>query len=285
MSAEAQTCPALDAKELDRLRGLCRQARIDLLRSIANAGAGHTGGAMSLVEIVTALYFRVMRVDPARPDWPERDRFILSKGHSSPGLYAALAARGYFPKERLSEFDVAGGMLQGHPDMLKTPGIDMSTGSLGQGLSVGIGMALAGRLKGLNVRVFVLAGDGEMQEGQVWEAAMYAGFHKVSRLVLIVDCNSIQLTGRTDETLSLAPLAGKLEAFGWRCVECDGHDLADLVPALERAVAVEDGPVCVIARTEKGHGVSFIANRVEWHAKAPTPEQLAQAIAELEGAK
>ena len=268
--------------ELTQLEAQASRIRELVLRTIAGAGAGHTGGALSIVEILTVLYFRLLRVDPARPDWPERDRFILSKGHASPALYCALAERGYFPQEKLAEFDRVNGMLQGHPDMTKTPGVDMSTGSLGQGLSVGIGMRLGAVASGLDFHVFVLLGDGELQEGQVWEAAMYAGFHQIRRLVAIVDYNQLQLTGRLRETLNIEPLADKWRAFRWQTRSCRGHDLADLLTCLgEARAASEAGPVIVFAHTVKGYGVSFIADRVEWHARAPTAQELEAALQEL----
>jgi len=267
------------ASELDRI---AREIRKVTLEAIHNAGAGHTGGSLSIAEMLAVLYWRLLKIDPARPDWDGRDRLVLSKGHAAVGLYAALALRGYFPLEMMDEFDHAGGHLPGHPDMLKTPGVDMSTGSLGQGLSVGIGMAIAARRRGLDLHTFVVLGDGEMQEGQIWEAIMYAGFHNVDRLLAIVDANGLQLTGKTSEVLDLEPLADKVSTFGWEVCECDGHDVRALDGALRRARAVEGRPAMVISRTVKGHGVSFIAGRVEWHAKAPTEEQLAQAIKELE---
>jgi transketolase len=259
-----------------------RKIRELVLRCVCHAGAGHTGGALSIVEILTALYFHVLRIDPANPQWPERDRFILSKGHAAVALYAALAARGYFGEALMEEFDRLDSCLQGHPDMLKTPGVDMSTGSLGQGLSAGIGMALAARKLGLGFHTYVLLGDGELQEGQVWEAAMYAGFNKVRRLVAIVDYNKLQLTGRTEATLDIEPLADKWRAFRWRTIECDGHCLPEVIASLEKARdRSEEGPVVIIAHTHKGHGVSFICDRVEWHAKAPSAEELRVALAEL----
>ena len=271
----------LDHDGAQDLRRVAAGIRELTLEAIHHAGAGHTGGALSIAEILTVLYWRTLRIDPVRPAWEARDRFVLSKGHAAVGLYAALALRGYFPKSMMREFDHAGGHLPGHPDMLKTPGVDMSTGSLGQGLSVGIGMALGARRLGLDCHAFVLVGDGEMQEGQVWEALMYAGFHQVDRLVAIVDANGLQLTGRTSDVLDLEPLVDKVAAFGWETFECDGHDVRTLDETLARAKSVTGRPVMVIARTVKGHGVSFIADRVEWHAKAPSDEQLAEAIQEL----
>jgi len=253
-----------------------------VLRTISHAGAGHTGGSLSAVEIMTVLYFHAMKVDSLRPDWPERDRCILSKGHSSPAWYCALAEKRFFPHEKLEEFDRLDGMLQGHPDMLKTPGVDISGGSLGQGLSVGIGMALGGKALKKDFHVFVVMGDGELQEGQVWEAAMYAGFHKIHRLTAIVDYNKIQLTGRTADVLDPEPLAAKWRAFGWDVLECDGHDVAELAEKFDRAREAVLRPVVILAHTIKGCGISFIADRVEWHARAPKADELKLALAELE---
>ena len=272
----------LDDAGAQNLRSVAAEIRKLTLEAIHHAGAGHTGGALSIADTLAVLYWRLLKIDPKRPEWEARDRFILSKGHAAVGLYAALALRGYFPQSMMREFDHAGGHLPGHPDMLKTPGVDMSTGSLGQGLSVGIGMAMGARRRGMNFHTFVLLGDGEMQEGQVWEAVMYAGFHKVDRLVAIVDANGLQLTGRTSDVLDLEPLVDKVAAFGWETGECDGHDVRALDETLARAKSVTGRPVMVIARTVKGQGVSFIADRVEWHAKAPSEQQLTAAIQELE---
>ena len=271
----------LDDRSAGELRRIATRIRRLTLETVHNAGAGHTGGSLSIAETLAVLYWRILNIDPARPKWEERDRFVLSKGHAAVGLYAALALRGYFPEAMMAEFDQTGGRLPGHPDMLKTPGVDMSTGSLGQGLSVGIGMAMGARRRGIDCHTTVMMGDGEMQEGQIWEAIMYAGFHKSGRLLAIVDANALQLTGRTAEVLDLEPLGEKVAAFGWEVSECDGHDVRALYRSLATAKAVTGRPAMVIARTEKGHGVSFIAGRVEWHAKAPTEEQLAQATEEL----
>jgi transketolase len=265
------------------LNMLCRRIRRSIVTTIADAGVGHIGGSLSEVEILAALYFRVMRIDPMRPDWIDRDRFILSKGHASPGLYCTLAARGYFEERRLSEFDRLGGMLQGHPCMIKTPGVDMSTGSLGQGLSAGIGMVLGRLFRQLTFTVFVLIGDGELQEGQNWEAAMYAGAHRLRGLVAIVDDNQVQLAATTRETLPLEVLAEKWRAFGWQTLECDGHDVDALAATLVHAKTLgQCGPVAVIAHTIKGKGVSFMEGRCQWHAKAPNDKERALALAELD---
>ena len=265
------------------LEQTCRDIRVSIIHTIADAGAGHIGGSLSEVEILVALYFRIMTIDAARPDWPERDRFVLSKGHASPGYYAVLAKRGYFPEDKLLEFDRIDSMLQGHPCMIKTPGVDMSTGSLGQGLSAGIGMSLGRDRRGLGFTVYVLMGDGEMQEGQVWEAAMYAGGRGVKGLVGIVDYNKVQLSGDTPETLDFEPLADKWRAFGWQALECDGHDVAVVVETLDRAGDMSrSGPVVVLAHTVKGKGVSFMEGDYRWHAQAPNDEERRQALDEIE---
>jgi transketolase len=264
------------------LERVAREIRLSIIRTTHAAGCGHTGGSLSEVEILTALYFRIMNIDPSRPGMPDRDRFILSKGHSTPGYYSVLARRGYFPESVLETFDRVGSMLQGHPDMRKTPGVDMSTGSLGQGLSVGIGMALGGAANRQSFMTWVLLGDGELQEGQVWEAAMYAGSHRVRRLVAVVDLNRVQLVGRTAEVLDLEPLADKWRAFGWQVRECDGHVMAEVIEALEAAKADSlEGPSVVIAHTVKGKGVSFMEGRYEWHGKAPNDEEYEKAFREL----
>jgi transketolase len=270
-------------EELAELRHVCRQIRRSIITTIAHAGAGHTGGSLSEVEILAALYFRAMRIDPSRPQWPDRDRFILSKGHASPGYYCTLAARGYFDAALLADFDAVDSMLQGHPCMRKTPGVDMSTGSLGQGLSAGVGMILGRDQLGLDFRVYVLLGDGELQEGQIWEAAMFAGQRVVKGLIAIVDYNRVQLSGTVPGTLELEPLADKWRAFGWRVGECDGHDLAGVVEAIEQAShASASGPVVVIAHTTKGKGVSFMEGKYQWHGRAPNDEECRRALDEIE---
>ena len=271
----------MDAQAMAELRERARRIRRRILETIAHVGAGHTGGSLSAVEILTVLYCHALNIDPDDPAWPERDRFILSKGHASVALYCALAERGYFPAERLREFDRVDGMLQGHPCMRQTPGVDMSAGSLGQGLSCGIGMVLGGLAKEMDFRVYVLLGCGELQEGQVWEAAMYAGVHGLERLTAIVDYNCVQLAGTIEETLSVEPLAEKWRAFGWEVLECDGHSIPELVDTIGQATQVKGKPQVIVARTVKGKGVSFMENRYAWHAKAPTEEELAKALAEV----
>jgi transketolase len=266
------------------LEALAKSIRRRIIKLTGTKGVGHTGGSLSMVEILTVLYFHAMRVDPYRPDWPERDRFILSKGHTTPGYYSALAERGFFREELLmAEYDEINSRFQGHPDMTKTPGVDMSTGSLGQGLSVGIGAALGAVKRGWPTTIFVLLGDGEMQEGQVWEAISYAGYHKVPRLVAILDNNGLQLTAPTSNVLDMTPASAKVAAFGWKTLECDGHDVSALVRTIDDAkTASTVGPVFVTANTVKGKGVSFIENKVEWHSKAPSKDEMLSALAELE---
>lgn len=253
-----------------------------MVKMVGHSQAGHPGGSLSVVDIVTALYFGgVMNVRPDDPEWEDRDRFILSKGHACPAVYAALGELGFFPKSAFMTFDHINSILQGHPDMRKTPGIDMSTGSLGQGLSVAVGMALGAKLKGANWRVYVLLGDGELNEGQVWEAAMSAAKFRLNNLTAIVDRNKLQLIGPTEETMPLEPLAAKWQDFGWRVIEADGHDIPSLLCAFDEAQATKEGPAVIIAQTIKGKGVSYMENRAEWHSKAPSAEQLAQALEEL----
>jgi transketolase len=270
--------------DLNELAAHARSIRRRIITLTGTKGMGHTGGSLSMVEILTVLYFHAMNVDPARPDLPERDRFILSKGHATPGFYSTLAERGFFPEaDLLAEYDEIDGRFQGHPDRNKTPGVDMSSGSLGQGLSIGIGVALGARRRGWPTTAYVLLGDGEMQEGQVWEAILFAGARRVPGLVAIVDCNGLQLTAPTPEVIEMQPLGKRVAAFGWQVLECDGHDPAALVATLAEAkTRAAAGPVFVVARTIKGKGVSFIENRVEWHSKAPSREEMARALKELE---
>ncbi len=269
--------------EIQELKQTCRCVRKMIINTIFDAQCGHTGGSLSEVEILVALYFHAMNIDPSDPDMADRDRFVLSKGHSSPGYYCTLANRGYFHADKLADFDAIDSMLQGHPCMIKTPGVDMSTGSLGQGLSTGIGMRLGGARRGEDFSVFVLVGDGEMQEGQNWEAIMYAGAKKTAGLIGIVDYNKVQLTGTTPEILSLDPLDEKFKAFGWDVLECDGHDIADVVETMEKAKCLaKSGPVAIIAHTVKGKGVSFMEGKFQWHGKAPNEEEKVRALAEID---
>ncbi|MEW6723768.1 MAG: transketolase [Bacillota bacterium] len=256
--------------------------RRHVIEMTAAAGSGHPGGSLSAAEIVTLLYFKTMRHDAQRPGWPERDRFILCKGHAAPILYAALAEAGYFPTEELLTLRRLGSRLQGHPDMKVTPGVEASTGSLGQGLSLAAGLALGLRLDQSPARVFALLGDGEMQEGQVWEAAMLAAHYGLDNLVAFVDCNGLQIDGRVEEVMSHAPLREKLAAFNWAVFECDGHDLTALDRTLGEALAVRGRPAVILAKTIKGRGCSFMENQAGWHGKAPNAEQAAQALREID---
>lgn len=269
------------AVSLDYLKRVSNESRRNVIRMITHAQAGHPGGALSCVDILVALYFEVMRVEPARPRWEERDRFVLSKGHASVALYTVLAERGFFPKEELMTFDQLGSRLQGHVDMTKTPGVDMSTGSLGHGLSAAAGMALGGKLARRSFRVYVLLGDGELQEGQVWEAAMFAGARQLDNLTAIIDYNKLQLYGAVSEILPIEPLLLKWQAFGWHTVEIDGHDMAQIIGSLRRAAAQKERPTVIVAHTVKGKGVSFMEGKVEWHAKPLTREECDRALAEL----
>ncbi|MBI4187902.1 MAG: transketolase [Chloroflexi bacterium] len=260
---------------------MAKKLRRHIITMIGKAGSGHPGGSLSAVEIATALYFRVMRHNPENPTWPDRDRFILSKGHAAPLLYAALAESGYLPVEELDTLRQLSSRLQGHACCTTTPGIEMSAGSLGQGLSFGIGVALAGRLNAQDYRVYVLLGDGECDEGQVWEAAMAAAHFKVDNLVAIVDNNGLQIDGWNRDVMSLAPFNKKWEAFGWNVIEVDGHDLNQIIDAFGQARAVKGQPTAIIAHTIKGKGVSFMENKAAFHGKAPTAAEVELALKEL----
>ncbi|MGI9952201.1 transketolase [Moorellaceae bacterium AZ2] len=273
---------------MDLLQDLEEKARLirrDIITMIGAAGSGHPGGSLSAVEIVTALYFHLMRLDPQNPDWPDRDRFILSKGHAAPLLYAALAHRGYFSREELLTLRKLGSRLQGHPDRKSLPGVEMSTGSLGQGLSVANGIALAGRLDGRPYRVYVLLGDGELEEGMVWEAAMAAAHYKLDRITAFIDHNGLQIDGPINEVLSPEPIAAKFRAFGWEVFTIDGHDFRQIIQAVEEAREIKDRPTAIVAETVKGKGVGFMENQVGWHGVAPKPEEVERALNELGGGK
>lgn len=276
----AATGVAETAPDIAKLEQIARTVRRDIVSMTAAAGSGHPGGSLSSVEILVALYFSVMRTDPSDPRWPDRDRFVLSKGHACPVLYSALARRGFFPVEELSTFRRLDSRLQGHAHV-KTPGVEMSAGSLGQGLSFALGTALAARLDGRSYRSYALLGDGECEEGQIWEAAMAASFYEVGNLTAIVDRNGIQNDRFTSQVAALEPMADKWRAFGWHVLEADGHDVAEVLERLHEASAHEGGPTVIIAHTVKGKGVSFMENDPAFHGKVPNPEQLAQALSEL----
>jgi len=266
------------------LEDQARRVRADILKmthDVGGAHKGHPGGALSAADVVTALYFDVMKVDPANPRDPDRDRFILSKGHTCPVLYAALAQKGFFDRSHYQTFRTAGGMLQGHPDMKKVPGVDMTSGSLGHGLAAGLGMAISGRIDKRSFRTYVMLGDGECQEGLVWEAAMAAGHFAIPTLTAIVDVNGLQSCFPVVETMHMEPFAAKWSAFGWNTIEIDGHDMRQILDGLAAAADYTRGPTVILARTGKGRGVSFMENNNDWHQKAPNDEEYRTALAEL----
>lgn len=283
MTTTADLSPAVKIESIAELKKLANRLRIEIVKMIGAAGSGHPGGSLSEVELLLSLYFRVMPHNPKNPDWADRDRFILSKGHGCPALYAVLAEAGYLDPSVLPTLRKLGSPLQGHPDKRFLPVLEANTGSLGQGLSIGIGMALAAKLDRKDWHTFVMVGDGEIQEGQNWEAAMFAPYHKLENLTVVIDYNHQQLDGFTKDILDVAPLREKFDAFGWHTTEIDGHDFNQVIPALEEARAGADGkPACIVANTIKGKGVSFMENNPEWHGVAPKPDQVAAAVAELE---
>lgn len=268
----------MDSKELQRM---ANKLRLHVVEMTYAANSGHPGGSLSAADIISALYFKVMRHDSKNPNWEDRDRFILSKGHVAPVLYAALAESGYFPVEDLITLRQLGSKLQGHPVRGKVPGVEMSTGSLGQGLSMSCGIALAGKMDGKDYKVYCMLGDGELQSGQNWEAAMFAANYKLNNLIAIVDRNRLQICGDTEEVMSLEPLVDKWMAFGWDVIETDGHDIDKVVAAFEEAKADRDSPVVIIFNTVKGKGVSFMENNPGFHGKACNATEYKQAVEEL----
>jgi transketolase len=265
---------------VEDLESIAKELRRDIVQTIYTAGSGHPGGSLSELEILISLYFKVMRHDPVNPQWPDRDRFILSKGHASPGFYSVLARAGYFPRSELATFRQLDSRLQGHAHPM-TPGVEMNSGSLGMGLSFALGCALAARLDRKDYLVYALLGDGECDEGQVWEAAMAAGHHRATNLIAIVDRNRIQNDRPTDQVMTLEPLAQKWRSFGWRVLETDGHDFHALLPTLDKARQRRTRPTVIIAHTVKGKGVSFMENTAAFHGRAPTSEELDKALQEL----
>lgn len=263
------------------LQKVANEVRKGIITSVHAAKAGHPGGSLSAADIFTYLYFEEMNVDPKDPKKADRDRFVLSKGHTAPGLYSALAQKGYFPVEDLETLRHLGSYLQGHPDMKHIPGVDMSSGSLGQGISAAVGMAIAGKMDNADYRVYTLLGDGEIQEGQVWEASMMAGFRKLDNLVVIVDNNNLQIDGAIDEVCSPYPIDKKFEAFNFHVINIDGNDFDQIDAAFKEAKATKGMPTAIIAHTVKGKGVSFMENQVGWHGTAPNDEQYAVAMEEL----
>ena len=274
--------------DLAKLESIAREGRVQIIRMLTHAGSGHPGGSLSVIDILTTLYFNRMRYDPARPRWEDRDRFVLSKGHCVPAQYYCMAKAGYFPMDRLITLRKLGSPLQGHPDRVMLPGIEAATGSLGQGLSVAAGMALGLKLSDKAGRVYCVVGDGESQEGQIWETLMSAPKlgapdHHLDNLCVILDYNGIQLDGFVKKILDLEPVTDKLKSFGWPVLEVTGHDIAQVDKALDQAEATKGAPTFIVAHTVKGKGVSFMENEPEWHGKAPKPEEAVRAIHEIAG--
>lgn len=270
MSVSCESIQELDAK--------AQVIRRHVVEMITEAGSGHPGGSLSSADIVTALYFHVMNLDPKNPNWAERDRLVLSKGHAAPVLYAALAEKGYFAKAELLKLRKTGSMLQGHPDMKVTPGLDMTTGSLGQGLSVANGMALSAKLDKRSHRIYVIMGDGEIEEGQIWEAAMAAAHYKLDNITAFVDYNGLQIDGPIKDVMSPESIQEKFKAFGWHVIDIDGHDMKQIIEAIEKAKNIKVKPTVIVAKTIKGKGVPFMEDQVGWHGKAPSPEQAKEAL-------
>ena len=274
----------MNASELKQLKVNAAKVRLGIIEGVFAAKSGHPGGSLSAAEIFTYLYFKEMRIDPKDPKNPDRDRLVLSKGHCAPGLYSALAQRGYFSPEEMKSLRHIGSFLQGHPDMKGTPGVDMSSGSLGQGISAAVGMALAGKLDQKDYRVYTLLGDGEIEEGQVWEAAMFTAHKKLDNLCVIVDYNGLQIDGPVDEVGGPSPIDKKFEAFGFDVVTINGNDFEEIEKALDHAKTVKGKPCAIVAKTIKGKGVSYMENNVAWHGSAPNKEQYDIAMGELEAA-
>jgi len=266
---------------IQELEAIALKTRSWIVKMIHEAGSGHPGGSLSSVEMLTALYFHIMRHDPEKTDWPDRDRFVLSKGHAAPALYATLAQAGYFPEEDLMTLRKLGSKLQGHPNMNTTPGVEMSTGSLGQGLSAAVGMALGGRLDRKDFRVYCICGDGELNSGQIWEAAMSASHFKLDKLTVFVDRNYLQIDGHTEQIMSLEPLAFKFKAFGWQVFEIDGNNMREVVQAVSRARSIFGKPSIIIAQTVKGKGVSYMEGNLGFHGAPPNDEEFRCAMGEL----
>ena len=272
----------MDNAKLQMLKETAREIRLGILEGVHAAASGHPGGSLSIADIMTYLYFSEMNVNPADPKNPDRDRLVLSKGHTAPALYAALAEKGFFSKDELKNLRQVGSFLQGHPDMKGTPGVDMTTGSLGLGVSAACGMALAAKIDGKDYRTYAILGDGESQEGQVWEAAMFAAHYKLDNLCAFVDWNGLQIDGPIDEVISPAPFESKFEAFGWNVISIDAHNLDEIEAAVNAAKACKGKPTAVIAKSTKGKGVSYMENNVAWHGAAPKQEQYEQGAAELD---
>lgn len=274
----------MDTNEKRRLQITACKIRMGIIEGVFNAKSGHPGGSLSIADVLAYLYFKEMKIDPKNPKWEERDRMVLSKGHTAPGLYSALANRGYFPVEYLKTLRKTDSFLEGHPDMKGTPGVDMSSGSLGQGISVACGMALASKIDGDRFRVYSILGDGELEEGQVWEAAMFASHKKLDTLVAIVDNNNLQIDGELDNVNSPYPIPEKFRAFNWHVIEVDGNDFDQLDSAFKEARTTKGQPTAIIMKTTKGKGVSFMENKASWHGAAPNEQEYKIAMSELESA-
>ncbi|MFW6083119.1 MAG: transketolase [Thermoplasmatota archaeon] len=275
--------PILEESKREELEEIARRVRIHIVKSTNEAGSGHPGGSLSATDILTALYFQIMDVKPEEPDWPKRDRFVLSKGHAAPALYGVLAERGYFPVDELMTLRKLGSRLQGHPDMRKTPGVDASTGSLGQGLSIAAGMALAAKIDRESYNVFCICGDGEVQSGQIWEAAMFSSQNKLDNLIVFLDRNNLQIDGSTKDVMSIEPIVSKWNSFGWHVLEINGHDMNEIVDAVNKAEEVHGQPTIIISHTVKGKGVPFMEGSLAFHGKAANDEQIKTAIEALGG--
>ncbi len=271
----------MEIKKIQELEELAKKVRHGILEEVYFASSGHPGGSLSVADILTVLYFYEMNIKPEQPNWEDRDRLVLSKGHCVPALYSCLANKGYFPIEDLKTFRNINSYLQGHPDKNKVPGVDMSTGSLGQGLSVANGMAIAGKMNKKNYRVYCILGDGEIEEGQIWEAAMAANKYKLDNLCVIVDNNNLQIDGTIEEVMNLCSIDEKFKSFGFQVINIDGHDMDEIIKAFEVAKTIKNKPTCIIAKTIKGKGVSFMEGQVEWHGKVPNKEQYELAVEEL----
>ena len=281
--AEGARVEVYDGEFIGELETIAKKIRLNSIKMIYEAGSGHPGGSLSCADVLVALYFHIMKHDPKRPDWPDRDRFVLSKGHAAPALYAVLAESGYFPVEELSSLRKLGSRLQGHPCMQKTPGVEMSTGSLGHGLAAGNGMALAAKLDRKLHRVYVLCGDGEMDVGETWEAAMLASHYKLDNITAYIDRNKLQLDGPTENIMSLEPLADKWKAFGWHVIEINGHNMKEIIHSTNEAKGVKGKPTVIICHTIKGKGVSYMEGSLHFHGKAPSKQEYEQAMKELGG--
>jgi len=271
------------AIDYEKLKKIACDIRVDIIKETYHAGSGHPGGSLSAADILTVLYFHEMNIDPANPKKENRDKFVLSKGHATPVLYATLAHRGFFATEELVTFRKLGSRLQGHPDMKKVPGVEMSTGSLGQGFSASVGMAIANKLGQKSARVYALLGDGELQEGIIWEAAMAAAHYKLDNLVAIIDWNGLQIDGKNDDVMKVTPIDEKFKSFGFHVINIDGHNMEEIVNALEEARSTKGKPTAIVAKTSKGKGVCFMENNAGWHGKAPNEDEAKNAVTELGG--